>query len=74
MITKLKKQHIGKKIDDDQDGKGKEDNLFYFICDKRGHNDDGCWELHPEIVPDWLGEKVARQKVRKPCTAHLKSF
>ena len=28
----------------------------------KGHNEKNCWELHPELAPDWLQEKWTIEK------------
>jgi hypothetical protein len=31
-------------------------------CDKKGHNKDSCWKLHPEKVPQWIKDKMKSTK------------
>jgi hypothetical protein len=32
-------------------------------CKKEGHDEDICWQLHPDKRPKWLKEKKGRQTV-----------
>jgi hypothetical protein len=32
-------------------------------CKKEGHDEDRCWQLHPEKRPKWFKEKKGRQTV-----------
>jgi hypothetical protein len=31
-------------------------------CNKEGHDEDHCWQLHPEKRPKWFKEKKGRQR------------
>ena len=41
----------------------KEDNPSCKHCKKEGHDEDRCWQLHPEKRPKWFKEKKGRQTV-----------
>ena len=31
-------------------------------CNKKGHDKESCWKLHPDRMPDWVKEKEAQAK------------
>jgi hypothetical protein len=35
-------------------------------CQKKGHDEDHCWKLHPELKPNW----ARHQKGKKKTTIH----
>jgi hypothetical protein len=41
----------------------KEEKLSCKHCKKEGHDDEHCWQLHPEKKPKWFKERKGRQKV-----------
>jgi hypothetical protein len=41
----------------------KEEKFSCKHCKKEGHDDEHCWQLHPEKRPKWFKEKKGRQKV-----------
>jgi hypothetical protein len=41
----------------------KEDKPSCKNCKKEGHDEDRCWQLHPEKRPKWFKEKKGRQTV-----------
>jgi hypothetical protein len=41
----------------------KEEKLFCKHCKKEGHDDDHCWQLHPEKRPECIKERKGRQTV-----------
>jgi hypothetical protein len=41
----------------------KEERPFCKHCKKEGHDEDRCWQLHPEKRPKWFKEKKGRQTV-----------
>jgi hypothetical protein len=42
----------------------KEENPSCKHCKKEGHDEDHCWQLHPEIKrPNWFKEKKGRQTI-----------
>jgi hypothetical protein len=43
----------------------KEGNPSCKHCKKEGHDEDRCWQLHPEKRPKWLKEKKGMQTVEK---------
>jgi len=41
----------------------KEEKLSCKHWKKEGHDDENCWQLHPEKKPKWFKERKGRQKV-----------
>jgi hypothetical protein len=41
----------------------KEEGISCKHCKKEGHDEDHCWQLHPEKRPKWFKEKKGRQTV-----------
>jgi hypothetical protein len=41
----------------------KEERLSCNHCMKEGHDEDRCWQFHPEKRPKWFKEKKGRQTI-----------
>ena len=44
---------------------GKEENLDCKHCKKEGHDDEHCWQFHPEKKPKWFKERKGRKKLQQ---------